>query len=106
MIMSMTMELDITAMKSFLESMILYPVDSIVELSNGEQARVVKIFRTIFSVLWLSGLPAVTFTTLEKISIVPISSFFKQQGTAFAVPFYCVTSSPSKGCAVSGRNAS
>ncbi|MFR2879837.1 MAG: hypothetical protein ACLTC8_02050 [Lachnospiraceae bacterium] len=107
MIMSMTMELDITAMKSFLESMILYPVDSIVELSNGEQARVwSKIFRTIFSVLWLSGLPAVTFTTLEKISIVPISSFFKQQGTAFAVPFYCVTSSLSKGCAVSGRNAS
>lgn len=41
MIMSMTMELDITAMKSFLESMILYPVDSIVELSNGEKARVV-----------------------------------------------------------------
>ena len=42
MIMSMTMELDITAMKSFLESMILYPVDSIVELSNGEKARVVR----------------------------------------------------------------
>lgn len=42
MIMSMTMELDIQAMKSFLESMILYPVDSIVELSNGEKARVVK----------------------------------------------------------------
>lgn len=42
MIMSMTMELDIHAMKSFLESMILYPVDSIVELSNGEKARVVK----------------------------------------------------------------
>ena len=42
MIMSMTMELDITAMKSFMESMILYPVDSIVELSNGEKARVVK----------------------------------------------------------------
>ena len=42
MIMSMTMELDITAMKSFLESMILYPVDSIVELSNGEKAKVVK----------------------------------------------------------------
>lgn len=42
MIMSMTMELDIRAMKSFLESMILYPVDSIVELSNGEKARVVK----------------------------------------------------------------
>ncbi len=42
MIMSMTNELDMTAMKSFLESMILYPVDSIVELSNGEKARVVK----------------------------------------------------------------
>ena len=42
MIMSMTMELDINSMKSFLESMILYPVDSIVELSNGEKARVVK----------------------------------------------------------------
>lgn len=42
MIMSMTEELDITAMKSFLESIILYPVDSIVELSNGERARVVK----------------------------------------------------------------
>lgn len=42
MIMSMTMELDIDAMKSFLESMILYPVDSIVELSNGEKAKVVK----------------------------------------------------------------
>lgn len=42
MIMSMTGELDITAMRSFLESMILYPVDSIVELSTGEKARVVK----------------------------------------------------------------
>lgn len=42
MIMSMTGELDLTAMKSFLESMILYPVDSIVELSNGEKAKVVK----------------------------------------------------------------
>lgn len=42
MIMSMTMELDINAMKAFLESMILYPVDSIVELSNGEKAKVVK----------------------------------------------------------------
>lgn len=42
MIMSMTMELDMAAMKSFLESMILYPVDSIVELSNGEKAKVVK----------------------------------------------------------------
>ncbi len=42
MIMSMTEELDITAMKSFLASVILYPVDSTVKLSNGEEARVVK----------------------------------------------------------------
>ena len=42
MIMSMTSELDMAAMRSFLESMILYPVDSIVELSNGEKAKVVK----------------------------------------------------------------
>lgn len=42
MIMSLTKELDITAMKSFLESVILYPVDSTVLLSNGEEARVVK----------------------------------------------------------------
>lgn len=42
MIMSMTGELDMSAMKSFLESMILYPVDSIVDLSNGEKAKVVK----------------------------------------------------------------
>lgn len=42
MIMSMTGELDINAMRSFLESMILYPVGSIVELSNGEKAKVVK----------------------------------------------------------------
>lgn len=42
MIMSMTAELDMNAMKSFLESMILYPVDTIVELSNGENAKVVK----------------------------------------------------------------
>lgn len=42
MIMSMTMELDMDSMRAFLESMILYPVDSYVELSNGEKARVVK----------------------------------------------------------------
>jgi hypothetical protein len=42
MIMSMTDELDMNAMKSFLSSTILYPVDSIVELSNGETARVVS----------------------------------------------------------------
>ncbi len=42
MIMSMTNELDLEIMKSFMESMILYPVDSIVQLSNGEKAKVVK----------------------------------------------------------------
>lgn len=42
MIMSMTGEIDMNAMKSFLESMILYPVGTIVELSNGEKAKVVK----------------------------------------------------------------
>lgn len=42
MIMSMTDELDLKCMYSFLESMILYPVDSIVDLSNGEKAAVVK----------------------------------------------------------------
>ena len=40
--MSMTNELDMRAMQSFLESMILYPVDTVVELSNGEIAKVVK----------------------------------------------------------------
>ncbi len=42
MIMSMTEELDINAMKAFLASVILYPVDTVVELSNGERAWVVK----------------------------------------------------------------
>lgn len=42
MIMSMTEELDINAMRSFMESVILYPVDSTVSLSNGENARVVE----------------------------------------------------------------
>ena len=42
MVMSMSGELDINAMRSFLSSVILYPVDSTVELSNGEKARVVK----------------------------------------------------------------
>lgn len=41
-IMSMTVELDITAMRSFLGSVILYPVDSVVQLSNGEEACVVE----------------------------------------------------------------
>lgn len=42
MIMSMTHELDMAAMKSFLDSIILYPVDTVVDLSNGEKAKVVK----------------------------------------------------------------
>jgi len=42
MIMSMTEELDINVMKSFLESVILYPVGMDVELSTGEMARVVE----------------------------------------------------------------
>ena len=42
MIMAMTSELDIFVMQSFFDSVILYPVDSIVNLSNGEQAKVVK----------------------------------------------------------------
>lgn len=41
-IMSMTDELDIESMRSFLGSVILYPVDSIVQLSNGEEACVVE----------------------------------------------------------------
>ena len=43
-IMTMTDDLDMKAMKSFLTSVILYPVDSIVRLSNGEYARVVENF--------------------------------------------------------------
>ncbi len=42
MIMSMTSELDIQAMRSFLESVILYPVGTDVPLSNGETARVIE----------------------------------------------------------------
>jgi len=42
MIMAMTGELDIKAMKSFLKSIILYPVDSIVHLSTGEACKVVE----------------------------------------------------------------
>ena len=41
-IMSMTNELDIDVMKSFFETVILYPVDSVVQLSNGETARVIE----------------------------------------------------------------
>ena len=42
MVMAMTPEMDLDAMKSFLDSLILYPVDSIVHLSNGELAKVVE----------------------------------------------------------------
>lgn len=42
MLMAMTGQLDMTALKAFLSSMILYPVDSIVRLSNGEIALVVR----------------------------------------------------------------
>lgn len=42
LIMSMTEELDLPSMRSFLNSVILYPVDSTVQLSTGENARVVK----------------------------------------------------------------
>lgn len=42
MIMAMTDELDISYMRYFIESVILYPVDSVVKLSNGEKAKVVK----------------------------------------------------------------
>lgn len=42
MIMAMTGELDFDAMKSFLSSVILYSVDSIIHLSNGEKAKVVE----------------------------------------------------------------
>lgn len=42
MIMSMTGELDFDAMKSFLSSVIVYSVDSIIQLSNGEMAKVVE----------------------------------------------------------------
>lgn len=42
LIMSMTPDLDITVIESFLKSMILYPVGTTVQLSNGEKARVVE----------------------------------------------------------------
>lgn len=42
MIMAMTAELDLNVIKVFLNSVILYPVESLVRLSNGEMARVVE----------------------------------------------------------------
>jgi len=41
-IMSMTPDLDVNVIESFLSSIILYPVGCTVELSNGEKARVVE----------------------------------------------------------------
>ncbi len=40
--MAMTEELDVDYMRSFIDTVILYPVDSLVTLSNGERAKVVK----------------------------------------------------------------
>ena len=42
MIMAMTGDIDMKAMQSFLKSIILYPVGSIVNLSNGEKAQVLE----------------------------------------------------------------
>lgn len=42
MIMTMTAELDITSLRGFVRSIILYPVGSTVKLSNGEYAKVVE----------------------------------------------------------------
>lgn len=42
MIMAMTAELDVNVIKMFLNSVILYPVGTLVRLSNGEAARVVE----------------------------------------------------------------
>ena len=41
-IMTMTADLDMQALTSFLKTVILYPVDSIVKLSTGEYAKVVE----------------------------------------------------------------
>ncbi len=41
-LMSMTDDLDVEVMRTFLKCVILYPVDTIVHLSNGEYAKVVK----------------------------------------------------------------
>ena len=42
MIMAMSHELDVKAIQSFLESVLLYPIGTVVSLSNGEKAKVVK----------------------------------------------------------------
>ena len=40
--MAMTNELDLSIIQSFLDSVILYPVDSVITLSTGEKAKVVQ----------------------------------------------------------------
>lgn len=47
MIMAMTAELDMDALKGFLGSVILYPVGSTVTLSNGETAKVVENYEEV-----------------------------------------------------------
>lgn len=42
MLMAMTADMDVNAMRSFMRSVILYPVGSTVQLSTGEEARVVE----------------------------------------------------------------
>ena len=42
MLMAMTAELDIVSLRGFMGSVILYPVGTTIELSNGERARVVE----------------------------------------------------------------
>ena len=42
MIMAMTAELDMKVIQVFLSSVILYPVEALVKLSNGETAKVVE----------------------------------------------------------------
>lgn len=46
MIMTMTAELDISSLRGFMRSIILYPVGSTVKLSNGEFAKVVENYET------------------------------------------------------------
>ena len=46
MIMTMTAELDISSLRGFMRSIILYPVGSVVKLSNGEAAKVVENYET------------------------------------------------------------
>ncbi len=42
MVLATSWDLDLSVMQSFIKSVILFPVDSIVELSNGEYAKVLK----------------------------------------------------------------